>query len=264
MTSAATRAGPVDVAGHLLDNAAWHSLVGAHAGVARGSGLARRYRSDISVFHAAESDDEEAWADLARVATRDGTVVIFRGAPVTPPAGWRCLHSGQGFQMVLASELSEVDELAPVDEATGRPVTLRSLDDADIDQMLALVELTEPGPFQRRTLDLGGYIGIFHAGELVAMAGQRLRPPGYCEVSAVCTRPDARRRGCASIVSAQVATAISARGETPFLHVATDNAAARQVYERLGFEVRRTVSFGVYRVPDTSDRAVPAIEQSRR
>jgi predicted GNAT family acetyltransferase len=113
--------------------------------------------------------------------------------------------------------------------------------------MTALVALTEPGPFRPRTIDLGGYIGIFHDDELVAMAGQRLRPPGFCEISAVCTHPSARRRGYASVVTLQVAAGIIDRGERPFLHLAASNTAAMAVYERIGFEVRTAVGFGVYR-----------------
>ncbi len=111
-------------------------------------------------------------------------------------------------------------ELPAVDPATGTPVTLRALTVGDVDDMLALVALTEPGPFGRRTIELGGHVGILHGDRMMAMAGQRLRPPGYCEVSAVCTHPYARRRGYASIVTAHGATAIAACGETPILHLA--------------------------------------------
>ena len=81
------------------------------------------------------------------------------------------------------------------------------------------------------------------------MAGRRMHPPGYVEVSAVCTHPDARRRGYASVVSAHVAAGIRAEGETPFLHVAVSNTSAFAVYEQLGFTTRRMVSFGAFRVP---------------
>ena len=84
---------------------------------------------------------------------------------------------------------------------------------------------------------------------LVAMAGRRLRPPGFVEVSAVCTHPDARRRGYASIVTADVARGIDAEGDTPMIHVATTNHSALTVYEQLGFTTRRVVSFGAYQVP---------------
>ena len=91
--------------------------------------------------------------------------------------------------------------------------------------------------------ELGGYFGIFHDRQLVAMAGQRFRPPGCCEISAVCTHPDARRRRYASIVTARVAEGIAERGETPFLHVAATNVAARPVYEQLGFTLRAEATF---------------------
>jgi predicted GNAT family acetyltransferase len=68
----------------------------------------------------------------------------------------------------------------------------------------------------------------------------------------VCTHPEARRRGYASIVSAAVARAIVERGETPFLHVAVDNAAAIPVYEQLGFTTRGVARFAAYRIPRRS------------
>jgi ribosomal protein S18 acetylase RimI-like enzyme len=233
----------------VLDNAGWHSLVGLHAGFAEGTGQARRYRSDVAMFHAAPDDSAASWRDLAALASSDGTVVVFRGTPMSPPAGWVQAFGGDGHQMVLDPPLSAVPDLPAIDPVAGAAVTMRALDDDDVVAMVALVTLTEPGPFRPRTIELGGYIGIFHDEQLVAMAGQRLRPPGYCEVSAVCTHPDARRRGYASIVTAHVAATIAARGETPFLHVASTNSSARAVYEQLGFATRRIVSFAAFRVP---------------
>ena len=66
---------------------------------------------------------------------------------------------------------------------------------ADVADMLALVEITKPGPFRGRTHEMGRYLGIRVDGQLVAMAGERLRPIGYTEVSAVCTHPDYRGTG---------------------------------------------------------------------
>ena len=74
-----------------------------------------------------------------------------------------------------------------------------------------------------RTIELGGYIGLFDGDRLVAMAGQRLAPPGFREVSAVCTHPDFRGRGLAAGLTTLVARAILERGEQPFLHHASDN-----------------------------------------
>ena len=237
------------MADEVLDNAGWHALVGPHAGFAQGSGRARAYRDDVSVFHAAADDTDAAWADLAALAAPNGTVVLFRGDPITPPAGWAPAFQGAGHQMVLTGPLAPVPPPPDVDPGTGLAVTMRDLGDDDAPAMVDLVALTEPGPFRPRTHELGGYVGIFHGEELVAMAGRRLHPPGFVEVSAVCTHPAARRRGYASIVSAHVANGILAEGEVPFLHVAVANTSARAVYEQLGFTTRRIVSFGAYRVP---------------
>jgi predicted GNAT family acetyltransferase len=70
------------------------------------------------------------------------------------------------------------------------------------------------------------------------MSGQRTRPAGYTEISAVCTHPDARGRGYAEALIVSLARTIFARGETPFLGVRPDNERAKRVYERLGFKVR--------------------------
>ena len=126
-----------------------------------------------------------------------------------------------------------VDELAP----------------ADVADMTALVELTRPGPFWPRSIALGAFYGVRENGFLMAMAGERLRPPGWTEISSVCTHPQARGRGLAARLVAAAANRILARGERPFLHVAADNTDAIRLYERLGFAVRRPVRFHGYRVP---------------
>lgn len=62
---------------------------------------------------------------------------------------------------------------------------------------------------------------------------------------------------------------ILARHERPFLHVAETNTTAIALYERLGFETRRRVTFRGYRTPRlASDRepgpVVHAPEPHRR
>jgi predicted GNAT family acetyltransferase len=120
---------------------------------------------------------------------------------------------------------------------------------ADVPDMLRLAELTRPGPFWPRTIELGSYLGVRQGGVLVAMAGERLRPPGWTEISAVCTAPDARGRGHASALVRTAMRRITDRGEGPFLHVAADNAGAIGLYRRLGFAIRRRVRFSGYRAP---------------
>ena len=115
--------------------------------------------------------------------------------------------------------------------------------------MRALAGLTKPGPFVERTHELGRFIGIRHEGQLVAMAGERMRPPGWTEISAVCTDPQFRGQGLATRLTLAVAAAIRARGDTPFLHVMADNVTAIRLYETLGFRARRSAPFVVVQAP---------------
>jgi hypothetical protein len=122
------------------------------------------------------------------------------------------------------------------------------LGEADAPQMFALARLTQPGPFFERTHALGDFIGVKDdGGRLLAMAGERLRPPGYTEVSAICTHPDARGRGHGAALTQVVTSRILARGETPFLHVFAHNVGAIRIYEALGFTVRTTMKMTVLR-----------------
>jgi predicted GNAT family acetyltransferase len=237
---------------HVLDNPAWHALTGPHAVHAQGSGLARRYDPDVSIFHAMADESEQAWRDVAEIASRAGYVALAAADTPSPPSGWEVVFSMPGRQMWLTERIA-VATLPPTDGETGSSVSLRPLTQDDVPELSALVALTEPGPWRPRTFELGGYVGIFHDETLVAAAGQRIHPPGHCEVSAVCTHPDARRRGYASILTAHVAGAIADRGETPFLHVVETNTSAIAVYERLGFTTRTIVRFCALRIPGATD-----------
>jgi ribosomal protein S18 acetylase RimI-like enzyme len=233
----------------VLTNAAWHSLVGPQSGLAETHGLARRFHPDVSVFYAIDEPTAGAWDDLATLAHGD-VVVLFREAPLPPaPEGWKQVFQGEGYQMVRAAPSVDVPVLPSSDPATGQRVSQRALTDADVDTMVDLVARTEPGPFRPRTIELGGYVGIFHDDTLVAMAGRRFHLPGYVEVSAVCTDPGARQRGYGAIVTTLVADQIAAEGNTPMLHVAETNDAARSVYEKLGFVISRTCEFAAFRAP---------------
>jgi ribosomal protein S18 acetylase RimI-like enzyme len=221
----------------LLDNAVWHALTTSHQAFAELSGRAGRYDPEVSVFAAVDEVDEGSWEDLASVVGPGGTAILFRDTVPDAPSGWTRIGGGVGHQMVL-------HELVPV------PIpAARVLGPTDAGEMLALVELTQPGPFRVRTVELGAYFGVFDSGELVAMAGERFRLPGFCEISAVCTRPDHRGRGLAAGLTARVAEGIQARGELPFLHHSADNDPARRVYEALGFEFRREISIAVVGAP---------------
>ncbi|MFF7981565.1 GNAT family N-acetyltransferase [Streptomyces sp. NPDC007901] len=121
----------------------------------------------------------------------------------------------------------------------------------DVPEMPDLVARTEPGPFRRGTVEMGTYLGIRHRGRLIAMAGQRLRPPGWTEISAVCTDPDHRGRGLATRLVRAVAAGIRDRGDTPFLHAAPGNATAIPLYESIGFTERLRGRTLLLRAPGT-------------
>ena len=115
--------------------------------------------------------------------------------------------------------------------------------------MTELVRLTRPGPFRPRTIEMGTYVGIRRNGRLIAMGGERLSPPGYTEISAVCTDPDHRGLGLASRLVLDLAHRIRARGDIPILHADARNVGAIRLYEQLGFVVRREVLFQIVTAP---------------
>ena len=153
--------------------------------------------------------------------------LVFLDGPADPPGGV-VVQTDWIAQMICQRNGSARVEAAAV-----------TLGAEDVPEMVKLARLTKPGPFAQRTRELGRYIGIREEGVLVAMAGERLRLDGYTEVSAVCTLPMHRGRGHASALVRQLVQEIATRGETPFLHVRTDNPDAVRVYEQLGFVIRR-------------------------
>jgi ribosomal protein S18 acetylase RimI-like enzyme len=222
---------------HPLDNPARAALLGPQAHLAERCGAVLRYAPGISPFVGLPDEPgPEDWTDLAKLIGA-GNVAATAGVPVTPPPGWQVLMN------VDAAQLTG-EPVAALPDAEAIP-----LGPADVPEMLDLVARTEPGPFLPRTIELGGYLGIRRGGALVAMAGERLRPPGWAEISAVCTDPAFRGHGLATRLTLAVAAAITARGEQPFLHAASDNVPALRLYESLGFRPRRPATFVVTRAP---------------
>ncbi|WP_280400292.1 GNAT family N-acetyltransferase [Nocardia carnea] len=222
----------------VLDDPVSESLRGHHAHLARRHGEACTYVAEVASFSAVPADpDPGDWADLARLLGPGEFADMFSSAAVPPP-DWEPVFTLDGRQMIYTG-----------DAGSGEPADLVELNVADVPDMLDLVARTQPGPFRPRTHELGTYLGIRDGGVLVAMAGERLRPPGWTEISAVCTAPEARGRGHAARLVGAVAARIIARGERPFLHAAESNTGAIALYERLGFETRRKVTFRGYRIP---------------
>jgi predicted GNAT family acetyltransferase len=119
---------------------------------------------------------------------------------------------------------------------------------ADVPDMLDLTSRAKPGPFFIRTIEMGTYLGIRRDGRLVAMAGERMRPEGWTEISAVCTDEAWRGQGLSTRLIRAVGAVIRARGDVPFLHATATNPAIK-LYERLGFQHRADVRFTIAQVP---------------
>lgn len=227
-----------------LDNPFWHALTGPQATFALRRPRAARFQPGVAVMAGLEADDPGAWADLSTLTSPGEDVVLFSPSPLDVPTGWTQVGQGDPVQMVQAQGAAVV----PVPQR----LTLKPLTPDDVDAMMALTRLTRPGPFGPRTVELGVYLGLWDEEHpdgpgLVAMAGTRARLPGACEISAVCTHPEYRRRGLARVLVSHLAAAVVEEGLVPFLHVNAGNTPALGAYRGLGFVSTRQLWAGVVR-----------------
>jgi len=215
---------------HPLDHPIWNALTSTQGSLAEGGARARRYPPAIAPFAAMADMSPPSFAALGELMSRSDQAVLFTIEPVTAPAEFKIFLAAPGEQMISA----------PV-ETSIRSTEIVTLGAADVPAMMELTKLTRPGPFTPRTHELGTFLGIRANGQLVAMAGERMKPANYTEMTAVCVHPDYRGRGYAQMLLGAVSRQISARGEIPFLHVFSDNAAAIALYRRQGMEIRRRI-----------------------
>ncbi|TAL75374.1 MAG: GNAT family N-acetyltransferase [Rhodanobacter sp.] len=220
---------------HPLDRPAWASLVSFHQPLSLGAAQARRYARDVNVFAATGAESEDALAALAALVASGEQVYVLQAPPIRVPPELVALRQALCVQMLAANPVADAADTTD----------MVPLGAADAAEMLALAELTEPGPFRLGTWRMGQFFGIRIGGRLAAMAGERFHCPGFAEVSGVCTHPDFRGRGLASRLSRHVAARIAARGETAFLHAWQDHADAIHLYQRLGFAWRCDVNVAV-------------------
>lgn len=217
-----------------LDRPVWNSLISHRAAFALGDGPARRFGPRYGPLAGATDASPESLDALAALPCDETGLWALEADPVPPPPGMAVAQEAVGTQMVADRLIDADSDLAWV-----------NLTDDDAPAMLALATLTRPGPFADETHRLGQFIGVKQDGVLVAMAGERLRLPGYTEVSGVCTHPDHRGQGHAAALMRVVMARIIALGETPFLHAYASNTGAIALYETLGFRVRRRMAVTV-------------------
>jgi predicted GNAT family acetyltransferase len=220
---------------HPLDNPVWSALTTRQAHLAIGDACAKRFFSDISPFAAAPDGSRESSIALAALMQPGGGFAQMQREPARPPRGVTETMTAPGVQMIAS-------RIAP-----GRRETpLIDLGETDAAEMRALAELTKPGPFLARTHTLGRFLGVRENGRLIAMAGERLQPAGFTEVSAVCTHPDYAGRGLGAALVRAVCARIFARGDTAFLHAFATNTGAIALYRKLGFALRCEVTVSVW------------------
>jgi ribosomal protein S18 acetylase RimI-like enzyme len=213
---------------HPLDRPIWSALTTRQQALAEGGTLARRYPPAITPFADMADISAEGFAALGALMSGSEVAVLFTPDPVTPPADFKILLAETGEQMIGMPA-----------ETSIRDTEIVRLGADDVPAMMALTDLTKPGPFGARTHELGTFLGIKIEGQLVAMAGERMKPANYTEITAVCVHPSHRGRGYGQILLAEVSRQISARGEIPFLHVFSNNDSAIALYRRQGMEIRR-------------------------
>ena len=206
-----------------LRNPVHAALTGPHASFAEIRGDARRYPTAVAPFLALPDEPtEQDWADAAVLVGSGKTAALMRPALPVPDS------------FKIEAEIDLVQFVAPESLPAAGPEAV-VLGPDDVPEMLALVALTDPGPFRSRTIELGTYLGVRRDGELIAMAGTRFALPGHTEISAVCTHPSYQGQGLASRLIRTVAAHITATGRTPFLHTGGANTTAIRLYNALGF-----------------------------
>lgn len=225
---------------HTLDNVIWRALTTRQAHFAECFDQARRFVREVTSLCAFEETSAQGFADLGKLAGVGGTAAVFLDNPYEPRPGWEHIAGAPLLEMVCENG----DGHKVQSDSTPEFVRLGARDAAE---MVQLATLTKPGPFGMRTYELGAYVGIRSQGKLVAMAGERLKVPGYTEVSAVCSHPEHTGKGYAGMLMEEIMRGIRERGEIPFLHVREDNMRAVALYERLGFKTRTKLHFAVLR-----------------
>lgn len=220
---------------HILDNMIWHAITTGNKDIAILDDVAGCYQPDIAPFAAIkEWTDENLERLYAFLPPGRKVALSYFDKPELEHTKWQTIREMDCCQMVYEHPVSSF--ITPQSELIV-PLTREH-----VPQMLELTALTRPGPFLENTILFGNYVGIFSEGRLAAMAGERMHPVPYLEVSAVCTHPAHRGKGYAKACMLQVMKLILDKAFIPFLHVLSANEGAIHLYETIGFRVRKKIN----------------------
>jgi ribosomal protein S18 acetylase RimI-like enzyme len=231
---------------HVLDNPAFNALNTGNKALSKGNEQAKYFPGEISPFSGLAKNTPENFKTLYDVAPINSVFGFITPNEIMMPTPWDILQRMDVLQMVCETPARQV-------EANEQIVPLG---DEHIPAMLDLTKLTNPGPFAQRTIDFGHYCGVFDGDKLVSMAGQRLNPTPYAEISAVCTHPDYLGRGYSALLILNQVHRVKAAGEIPFLHVLSSNTRAINLYQSLGFLTRKEVYIYIINLSSINKRVI--------
>ena len=213
-----------------LDNPVWFSLSETHQNFAVDYGSVKFYHPDYCPFGGFEKGNAIAKSIDEYSEMVDSFFIVGEKPELSNLLKLNkelvCL------QMIVCN---------PIDIAINDPIV--KLTDEHIDALYELVNLVQPGYFKKKTALLGNYYGIFKNEELVAVTGERMQMNDFIEVSAVVTHPNHTGKGYAKQLVTHTVNEIFKQNKIPYLHVIEDNIGAIQLYEKLGFTIRRKISF---------------------
>ncbi len=221
---------------HSLDRPVWNSLRSGWAHLAQAEGQAVRLDPDYGPFAAVADTQAASLGALRNLIPTNGELWLVEREPA--------LALLPGFTPLRQAEL--VQMLASDIKGEAKPVEIVALSEADAAEMIALAHLTKPGPFAVHTNRLAEFVGVKADGKLIAMCGERMKLPGYSELSGLCTHPDFQGQGLGGALMRHVARRILARGEQVFLHAYTSHSSTVAFYQSLGFDVRAVMTLAVF------------------
>ena len=216
----------------LFTNPTWHALHSKHQKFAKCAGEACRYPADVGPLAAIRAPGVEPMLALSWLLNAGESVWII-GKEYAEVAGLVREETLECLQMVLPAGVRVPDS----------DIDIVNLSDTTAGEMVALTTLAFPGFFRQRTCEMGSYYGVRSpSAELIAMGGERLKLEGFTEISTVCTHPAFRGRGLAAAIIWQLVREHRKEGVVSWLHVASANRRAQELYLRMGFEEIRRVT----------------------
>ena len=213
-----------------LDNPVWYSLNETHKKFSINYDKLKCYHPDFCPFGGYQNDNAIA-EKINKYAKLIGNFFIVGNKPAISK------------ELNLQNELVCLQMVLVRNNDTEVREDIIKLNHQYEEDLFKLVNLVQPGFFRQKTSQLGDYYGIFKNGNLVAVAGERMKTDDFTELSAIVTHPEHTGKGYAKQLIAYTAHKILDQHKTPYLHVAENNTNAIKLYGKSGFETRRRISF---------------------